>query len=296
MRILPITRERYYWGALGRIPYVPLWCWSRLQQTIKFPASYQVADTCIVTNGIPRSGTYLVNNIVRGLRRWENTGIHINPNLWDTWQRDQRPNVYPCLAQFALKKLRNGHLVGAHLPWNLKLESVINTPVSDRHIKHIFINRDPRDTFISYLNWVTYSERFLSTGGGKSFRKFILEKFSNDDERLVYIIRQGQHDPSVFLGFEPWLYSDACLSVTFEKLFLEISGLEFGVIGQELSSIFEYLNIDRKDVDLQELYKNITGQSATEIGSYSRVFKEEHYDLIDTPEFRHMLDSFGYTW
>ena len=66
--------------------------------------------------------------------------------------------------------------------------------------------------------------------------------------------------------------------------------------------IFDYLEIDASSVNAQELYDRVLGKSPTattevdKLGQYKRVFKDEHYAVLDTPEFRKILGTFGYEW
>ena len=282
------------WGAVARVPYGALLPWSFWQRLTPFSSGRGSCDSCVIGNGIPRSGTYLVNNILRTIGGWENIGVHVNPRMWDTWQRDRRVTVHPCLARFAIKKLRNGQVIGAHLPWSEALEQVMGQASPDRCIKHVFIHRDPRDTFVSYLNWVTYSPDFLTTAGGREFRKFMLEQFDDDDQRLSHIIRQPQHSHSVYLSYEPWLRSPRCLAIKFEDLYPEVADLQHSVVGPVLEGLFRYLEIDPDRIDLRDLNREVYGQSVTVIGRYRQVFKDQHYAYLDNPEFKHTLRAFSY--
>ena len=254
------------------------------------------ADSCVVGNGIPRSGTYLVNNILHHLGGWENIGVHINPRTWDTWKRDDRVTLHPCTGRLALNKLRNGQMAGAHLPWSKGLDRAMGRTAKDRRIKHILIHRDPRDTFLSYLNWVTKSDAFLTSAGGKEFRGFMLTQFENDDQRLSYIIEQPQHDPAVYDGYHPWLDSPNCLAVRFEDLYPELYELRFGRVGPVFDGLLRYLEVDVSGVDLVEFSNQVHGMSNTEIGRYKNIYKDRHFAQIDTPAFRNSLERFGYAW
>ena len=216
--------------------------------------------------------------------------------MWDTWQRDDKVTIHPCLSHFAVRKIKNGQLVGAHLPWTADLDRIFGQETQERKIKHVLIHRDPRDTFLSYLNWTTQAPRFLTTAGGREFRQFMLESFEDDDQRLSYIIRQPAHNHTAYMGYEPWLRSPNCFTVKFEDLYPEIDNLESGVIGPLLSGLFKFADIAVEKVDLADFRSKVYGQSATEIGRYKSVFKEEHYDYLDNQEFRDTLTAFGYQW
>ena len=223
-------------------------------------------------------------------------GVHINPRMWDTWQREGKVTIHPCVADFAIKKLRNGQMAGAHLPWDKGLETTMAQATKERRIKHVFIHRDPRDAFISYLSWVTKSENFLTTAGGKEFRKFMLERFDDDDHRLSYIIEQPQHSCDVYMSYEPWLRSPNCFAVKFEEIYPELANLQNGVQGPVFSKLLNYLEVDVAGNDLGEFSRKVHGQSTTVIGRYKNVFKDQHYSQIDNSRFRNTLEALGYEW
>jgi hypothetical protein len=166
----------------------------------------------------------------------------------------------------------------------------------ERRIKHVFIHRDPRDTFLSYLSWVTRSANFLTTAGGREFRKFMLEKFDDDDQRLAYIIEQPQHSSAVYMSYEPWLRSPHCFTAKFEDLYPELSDLENGLAGSVFNKLLRYLEIDVGGIDLGEFSSKVYGQSNTPIGHYKNVFKDQHYSQIDNAGFRSALEALGYDW
>ncbi len=251
-------------------------------------------------NGIPKSGTYLINKIIEYIDKWEDIKIHINPWHWDMTHDPKKHIINDCLAKYAVKKLQNGQFVAAHLPWSKGLERNIKLITHRRRIKHILIYRDPRDTFISYMNFVTYSNKYDGTLGARKRTKFMLENFSNDDDRLTYFIEKRRK--YFFLEYVRWFNSPYCYAIKFEDLFLDIKKSRDGVFGKALSNLFEYLEIDPTSVDLRNFYSNVYGKGMTasseekKIGQYKRVYKDQHYKLLDNPDFRNILNKLGYKW
>jgi hypothetical protein len=65
MKIFPITPIRY-WAFLKWILIARGWG----KQFTPFSEIRKEADTCVIGNGIPKSGTYLLNTIIAYLDKW----------------------------------------------------------------------------------------------------------------------------------------------------------------------------------------------------------------------------------
>ncbi|MEJ2102219.1 MAG: sulfotransferase domain-containing protein, partial [Desulfobacterales bacterium] len=256
-------------------------------------------DSCVVANGIPKSGTYLIHKIIEWLARWKNLNIHISATHWDDVKDAKNQKINICPSALSVKKLRNGQFVAAHLPFNKRLEKVMKIVNSNRRIKHVFIYRDPRDTFVSYMNFVTYSDKYFDERGGKRDQQFLQTNFSNDDDRLAYVIDRRKKS-RYFLPYAPWLNSSFCHPVKFEDLFVEINKAASGTLGPILSNLIKYLEIDPDSIDPVNLYHSVYNKGRTaskeknKIGQYKNYFKEKHYALIDNSEFKEILQIFGY--
>ena len=280
---------------------------SPLQQFIPFSTLRTDTDSCVITNGVPKSGTFLLKSIVVYLNQWADFGAHLHPTNWQTLARAWgEPTEHTCTPRYALRKLRNGQVVSGHLHWTSGLEREIRRTSPERRIKHLFIYRDQRDVFVSNMNSSARSENYLKYSGSdaKNQRKYLEEKFSNDDELLAYFI-QYKRDLGLKNGireFLPWLYSPNCLALKFEDLYQDIVGLREGFWGDTLVGILDYLEVAKDDIDPSEFYDGVYGKSHNasdeehKIGQYKRVFKDQHYALLDEPEFRETLQLFGYTW
>ncbi len=295
MKILPITKERY-WAYLKWIITARGW----FQQFTPFSEIREEIDTCVIGNGIPKSGTYFLNKVIEYLNKWEKLDVHINPTRWNKHQAPEDIITHPCLVNFSLKKLQNGQFVAAHLPWNQDLERMIDLAISRRRIKHILIYRDPRDTFISYLNYTINANESQYNPKKREEKKFLLENFSSDSERLTYVIKKRRvfH----FLAYEPWRHSAYCHAVRFEELYQDLLKTKDGVWGVVLTNLFTYLEIDPHNIDPVDFYNNVYNKGHTasgeknKIAQYKRDFNDQHYALLDTPEFKKVLETFGYEW
>ena len=270
-------------------------------------------DSCILTNAIPKSGTYLINRIVECLDNWENTEVQINYDFYYTFPAHGEAGVFECLSSSSLKKLLNGQLVAAHLPYSKDLEEVIKEVNPARRIKHIFLYRDPRDIFVSYTRYVTYSPSYTRTPKARAKQKFMQENFSNDADRLTYIIQEKKDNYSVdkdtynikydFLKYAPWLQSQPTCAIKFEELYVELLKVkEKGIFGDIFTRLFNYLEMDVSTIVPIKFYNCVHEKSFTasgeknKIAQYKHYFKECHYKMLDNPEFKKILDVFGYEW
>ena len=301
MRIFPITPRRYVW-------YATILAQSLNQRFTPFTPLRKETNSCVIGNGIPKSGTYLINSILDYLGKWENIGVHIHPGRWDNKSSSGDPLGHRCLAQFSVQKLRNGQMVAAHLEWSKGLEKSIAHVTGIRRVKHVLIYRDPRDTMVSYMNFVAYPERYAGDRQLTPEAQRLREQ-SDDDQRLTCVIqsRLGYYLASSrrynrYLDYAPWLNSPNCFAVKFEELYPEVVDLKNKVLGNTLRNLINYLEIDDVSIDLVDFYDKVYGKSSTasseedKVGQYKRVFNSQHYDLLDNPDFRNLLHTFGYEW
>ena len=309
MNVFPITPQRYTPFIRDRANEVILLARSPHQSLRPFSSERKQTDSCVIGNGVPKSGTYLINSILNYLDHWENIGIHINPADWHTVTLGSDGNYHSCLPQFSTRKLRNGQLVAAHLPWSKGLEKSISHVTTARRIKHILIYRDPRDTMVSHLNYIAYSERYFGSTGHMPEQRILLEEFNNDSDRLTSVINsrmgffypgngQGNH----YLNFAPWLASPHCFAVKFEELYPELCDLKETGFGVVMKDLLTYLEVDYVRIDPVDFYDRVYGKSLTasgevdKIGQYKRIFKSQHYDSLDNLDFKNLLHTFGYEW
>ncbi len=274
-------------------------------QFAPFSRQQRKTGNCLITNAIPKSGTYFINKIAECLDQWEDTKVQINPEFWYTLSSQGDWCVFNCLPQFSVKKLRNGQMVAAHLPWSEDLERVIKNMTSTRRIKHVFLYRDPRDALVSYMRFVTYSSIYNRTSIARAKHKFFQENFSNDDERLTYLIQERQNNYSVkydFLKYEPWLHSRHSCAIQFEELYSEFLEIKEKGFGDCFQKLFNYLEVDINAIDPINFYNSVHENSLTASGEkkklsqYKRYFKDEHYKMLDNADFRKVLEVFRYEW
>ena len=169
------------------------------QQFTPFSSKRSSTPTCIVGNAIPKCGTYLLDAIIHSLGSWERINIHVLSRHWD---RVVTGEATTCTPSYALRKLRNGQSIAAHLPYLRETEKVIDHKTNNRHIKHLFMYRDPRDSWTSYMRFFTYAK----LNEGSDLQKNLQLNFNNDSDRLEHIIKY--HYRYYTLRYLPWLESN----------------------------------------------------------------------------------------
>ena len=118
VKVFPISRSRYLnrirWRARNIAPRLVDWP----EQFTPFSLERTAMDNCILSNGIPKAGTHLLDSLIIGLDRWANTGIMLDKVRYENeWFGTER-SVRACVQLSAVKKLRNGQKVAGHLPWS----------------------------------------------------------------------------------------------------------------------------------------------------------------------------------
>lgn len=294
MKIFPITLKRYFNFAKSKIINLRLELISFPQRNTPFSDYRTREPCCVIGNGIPKSGTYLINRILKVLNRWEDIRYVINETHYDLIEDCAVLTTRECLMDYAVTKLREGQFVSGHLPWSKRLEK----KMAKRwwFLKHIFIYRDPRDTFVSYMRYVTYSPTYkLLNEGAREYQRF-MRSLPSDDERLTHAIKSRKDHYARYRG---WLDNPYCFSVKFESLYQDIQRLKDGVWGETLKALFKYLG-PYLPADPIKFYQDVygIGMTATDvknkIGQYKTAFKKQHYALLDTPDFKKILEDFGY--
>lgn len=298
-KIFPISGSRYIrhirWRARPIAPRLIDWS----DEFTPFALDRTDTDSCVLSNGIRKCGTHLLDALIENLGYWKHTEVFIREAKYVRDFKGERKDTN-CLAQSSVKKLRNGQLAIGHVQWSPALDKILGQATRSRRTKHVLIYRDPRDAFVAAWRALFYPNPLSPYSKSTDDQIHWRESFADDDERLSYVFTL----PNLwtFPGYEPWLRSPNCLAVKFEDLYPEIVDLQHNVLGAVLKRTFDFLEIDASTVDAVDLYNRVHDKSPTasteehKIGQYKRVFKDQHYSLIDTPEFRHTLDAFGYEW
>jgi hypothetical protein len=261
-----------------------------------WPAERSESDICVVGNAIPKSGTYLLKEISKYLGLWTDTGIHILDRHYFQFRDGCDTLRIPLCAGYSLKKLQPGQLVAAHVHHHPAVATYFSTHPSARHI---FMYRDPRDTFVSYARFLTYSKNVTHWSGPRVEQKFYNTYFNNDDDRLSYAIafllkRENWH------GYMAWRNDPNTFTLRFEDLYPEIVAAADGVFGPTLIGLLEFLGVDALQTDPAAFSAGVLGKGFTASGvtdkveQYKKTFKDQHFRMLDTDAFRGILELMGY--
>lgn len=261
-----------------------------------FPKSRGKAETCVIGNAIPKSGTYLLNSILRHLGAWQKTDIHFLDHRTFQFHEDKDTTSFILPAYKAIRVLQNGQMAAAHLHHTKLLAKVIDT---NPKVRHIFQYRDPRDCFVSYARFMTYSSTAAHWSRPRKEQEFLKTFFKNDEDRLTYSIIEimKREDWDSYL---PWLTHRNTFCVRFEEVYSELLRLSDQGFGPTLSNLLKYLGFSADNLDPIEFQSAVLGSGKTassevnKIGQFKRHFTDFHYQLLDNPVFQKVLQDFGY--
>lgn len=254
------------------------------------------SDSILIGNAIPKSGTYLLNTIFRYLNKWSETKIHLLDNHTFQFYDNKDTASFALNPIEMLNLMKPGQLCAAHFHYSDQLAEYFN---NKKHIKHIFMYRDPRDTFVSYMNFMTYSKNASHWWRPRKEQEFMFDFFSNDEDRLSYVIPKIMEREN-WNGYASWLSDPNTYSIRFEYLYSELLNCKNGEMGETIRLLLKFLNIDDTQIDPKDMAMSVLGNGYTssgvvdKIGQFKRVFKPCHYRLIDTPSMDIVLDKFGY--
>ncbi|MEM1099452.1 MAG: hypothetical protein AAGH92_11775 [Planctomycetota bacterium] len=256
------------------------------------------AETAVLGNSLPKSGTHMLNMTLEHLGVWANSRLHVNINGYRINDPDSQ-GLHQCPAAGVVPRLRAGYAYTAHLAYDPDVDAFMQSEAG-QHVRHIFMVRDPRDLIVSWMRYATYSKTFASHGPFLPIHEHLRDNFDNDGDRLVYAIEERSKFP--YRNYTGWMDSPVTRVVQFEALHDGLEGAGQGEVRPGLGGLLEFLRIDPETVDLKALHGNVYGQSITSMrdkfkpSSFRDSFEDRHYALIDNDHWRHAVTSFGYAW
>ena len=254
------------------------------------------SDTIVVGNAIPKSGTYLLNSIIKTLGSWGNPDIHFiggNAFLMNDTRDSELVAIDPLQG---IRSLPNGVSVAAHLHYSPKLSALFE----ESRFKHVFQYRDFRDVFVSYASFYAYGKNTAHWERPRQEQKFYQEFFTEHRDRISYSICKMME----IAGLEEyagWLNDDNTLCVQFEDVYTELVDAKELGFGPSLSALLAYLGVDISKFDPGKFSKSVLGSGKTESGvkkkvrQFEQVFEEEHYRLLDNDRFKRLMEQFKIT-
>jgi len=249
----------------------------------------------IIINSIPKSGTYLLTQLVSILGTYpKSDDLHFNDQHYTTGTDEAGAlRVVQMPAPDHLSALPFGHSAPAHLTWSQSLEDALK----EKNIGMFFMYRDPRDIVISYAKFAMYSEVYRNeTEGHRQYYEF-LSTLPSDQRRAEHVLR---HRLFLFQFYEnaPWLFSNTCMAVSFEALYSDIVGLSQGMIGETISKIMDYMGMRFLPCPPQQLFEQVHGKSKTAMGktpsNYQNFFDDGLRAAAQSSFFRAVMHMYGY--
>lgn len=271
---------------------------------MEWPTEKSDRNTCVLCNGIPKCGTYLLKSIVANTGLWKSLPIHATHTGWRYLHTNGKTEPHTCDIHGSVSNILNGQVIATHMEHSKSLESLIDNPTPERNIRHIMIHRDPRDAMVSYMNWATYSKKFVTSKESEDEQRMVRTRYANDDARLSWVIgRKGIHDARPWYEYKDWLEHKNTLCVKFEDLYPELLDLEHSDdIGNTLQSIFDYLEVEPSTIEPKEFFWKVYNNSRTstelkdKVGQYKTMFSKHHHNLMDNAKYREVAKIYGYDW
>lgn len=235
----------------------------------------------VLINTIPKSGTNLISNT---LRYFPYLGRSLTKTIFIE-------NGFDNFIYRKIENIKNGQYCVAHLPFNDKLNSILNKC----NIKTIFMVRDPRDILVSYIKYVTEIDT-----KHKSHSYF--KDLKNDDDRLLAAINGKTNivEPikNILTKYSQWLTQSNCLTIKYEDLIGEKGGGNRDIQKSTIKSIAAFLNIKITDLQIEKIaFKIYSRKSPTfrrgQISDWKNYFNSNHIKTIKESS-SNIFSTYGY--
>ncbi len=270
----------------------------------------------VIINSLPKSGTHLVANLFnllnftkvphgltgalvrltgrnpinlvkKAARREKNCeiGLPIDLDIEKNCIKKEWLHKY-------LNRIGDGSFITAHLPYNEELSDFL----ASHSFKIIYIYRDPRDVFLSLLNYHT----------NKSFKPFYKEFQNADlDERinmLINGIRKKNYTLSSFTNrlnrSIGWLKDKNILKIKFEDLIGPKGKGEIENQKKTLTEILKFIELNINQEKIEYLLNHIYSKDSKtfnkgKIGEWKTAFSEEQKNNI-VNNYKELIIKYGY--
>ena len=252
----------------------------------RFGAPYAAArtdrTTCVLVNGVPKSGTGLLRQLIEHAGRWVDVGVCINASNTVEHGVVHLGRAHWSLgrAHWSLGRVLDGQYAVGHVPYSWAAARRLESPAAERHYRHVLIYRDPRDALISWMRW----------------QPDLMENYEDPVQRLTEAIRRRRTYPTA--RYAQWLTRPGVLGLRFASLYGELCAR---TIGPALQSVYRFLELDVPDGG--PLAEAVLGAGPTatpiaaKVGQWRRAMTPYHIALLrGSPEFAAGMRAFGYTW
>ncbi len=253
------------------------------------------SSSYVICNSVPKSGTYLLVELVKALGGHVDLGYHTYGSSIRKLRADgsfDQERAIP--APLWASALTPGYLCASHTEYCPHLEQYF---LGREQHKMLLIVRDPRDIVISWVDFVYHSTAYLKMRKWHSYlREAGAAAHPDDASRIASCIaalpQSGMQD------FMSWLDSPACLVVRFEELYSELTEKDPSAgTFPALHGICDYLELPRKPPSELSaiLGRGLTSSGrTTKIGAYRSRMTPGHFDLLRSDAFQKLVVEFGY--
>jgi hypothetical protein len=196
----------------------------------------------IFLNSIPKSGTYLLHQILMNLNFKDKFGFFASTPSWNMQVRSNQE------AEKYLSKMYKNEIISGHLFFSKSIENYL----LESSLPSVFIYRDPRAIFLSELHYLSNMNRWHRCHKYYARCKSFDEKF---DLCLQGLPESDFYYPKFsdrikdYLG---WINSRAVFAIRFEDLINEDTRF------REINNLFDYLLpfyecIDNKNFNIEDV-------------------------------------------
>jgi hypothetical protein len=260
-----------------------------------------------LVNSLPKSGTNLLASILDEVPGISFQKITLNRNLrlhplnflpfgakdYCLAGVDQPAKVKTAVLRRMLAGLQTGHYTSAHLPYDPRLEKVLE----EFGIRAFFVIRDPRDIALSQVNHVMQREaHFLH----EDYKKLA------ENERLLAAIRGFKQPDGSYKGgsiaqriehIRGWMTAPSVMVVRFEDMIGAAGGGDAAVQQRTIREIGQHAGIELSAPQASEIGERAFGKGVTfhagQIGKWRGAFDDEAKAAFKT-EAGQSLIELGY--
>jgi sulfotransferase family protein len=253
------------------------------------------SSSYVICNSVPKSGTYLLVELVKALGGHVDVGYHTYSSSISRVHADGSFDYERAIpAPLWASALKPGYLCASHTEYCPHLEQYF---LGRKEHKMLLIVRDPRDLVISWVDFVYNSTSYPKMRRWNAYSREAGAVAYPDDASKISssILNLPQSGIQNYLS---WIDSPACLTVRFEELYSELtekdqSSATFPV----LDGICDYLGVPRKSpLELA----GVVGRGLTssgrhkKVGAYLSRMTPHHLDLLCSETFQKLVVEFGY--
>lgn len=252
-------------------------------------------DNYVICNSVPKSGTYLILELVKAIGLHADTGYH----LYSEHINKIRPDGYienkrDFSSIISVSAMEPGYTSAAHIEYCPLVEQLMLN--NNRH-KMLFIIRDPRDIIISWVDFVYGSTSYAKMRPLNAYqRRRGMECYPDDESRIEGTIKSIAK--TEILNFIGWINSPACFTIRFEDLYDELIHLDDNNETPTIDAIIKYLEVPVPPS--RETLKSILGKGLTstdresKVGIYKTRMSRKNMGLLLDPEIQKIVLEYGY--